>query len=51
MKLKKHTKIEKNFDKEKRKRLNFLANKTLKEDTKSQALKEKKINLNFLELF
>ena len=51
MKSKKHRKIEKNFDKQKSKHLEKLADKLLENDEKFIKLKGKKINPGFLDLF
>jgi hypothetical protein len=51
MKHKKHNKIVKNFDKQKKIHLENLANKILKKDEKSIKLKEKTIDTKFLDLF
>ena len=51
MKKKKHSKIIKDYDKQKAQHLENLASKMLKEDDKLQQLKGKKINPKFLNLF
>jgi hypothetical protein len=51
MKSKKHSKIVKDYDKQKEKHLEKLATKMLKNDEKLSKLKEKNINKNFLDLF
>ena len=51
MKKKKHTKIVKDYDKQKEKHLERLANNILRNDEKLSKLKEKNINTNFLDLF
>ena len=51
MKSKKHSKIVKDYDKQKEKHLEKLATKLLKNDEKLSKLKEKNINKNFLDLF
>tara|TARA_Y100000385_G_C12774255_1_gene500644 strand:+ start:81 stop:236 length:156 start_codon:yes stop_codon:yes gene_type:complete len=51
MKNKKHSKIVKDFDKQKSKCLEKLATKMLKDDEKNEKLKSKNINPNFLNLF
>jgi hypothetical protein len=51
MKSKKHRKIEKDFDKQKSKHLEHLANKLLEIDEKFSKLKGKEINPKFLDLF
>jgi hypothetical protein len=48
---KKHTKIVKDYDKQKEKHLERLASNILKNDEKLSKLKEKNINTNFLDLF
>ena len=51
MKNKKHTKLVKNYDKQKEHHLERLATKMINNDEKLSKLKEKKINTNFLDLF
>lgn len=51
MKNKKHHKIIKDYDKQKSKHLENLANQILKSDEKIQKLKEKNINPDILNLF
>jgi hypothetical protein len=51
MKHKKHSKIVKDFDKQKEKHLEKLATKMLDRDEKMQKLKNKQINTGFLDLF
>jgi len=51
MKHKKHSKIVKDFDKQKEKHLEKLATKMLEQDEKMQKLKDKQINTGFLDLF
>jgi len=51
MKNKKHTKIVKDFDKQKEKHLEKLADKMLKDDERNEKLKSKQINADFLKLF
>jgi len=51
MKNKKHHKIVKDYDKQKSKHLENLANQTLKSDEKTQKLKEKSINPDIFNLF
>lgn len=51
IKNKKHDKIVNDYDKIKEKHLERLATKTLKNDEKTQKLKEKKIDDKFLDLF
>ena len=51
MKSKKHRKIEKNFDKQKSKHLEKLADKLLENEEKFSKLKGKEINPGFLDLF
>jgi hypothetical protein len=51
MKNKKHSKIVKDYDNQKKKHLERLATKMLKDDERSNKLKEKNINPNFLNLF
>ena len=51
MKSKKHKKIEKNFDKQKSKHLEKLADKLLENEEKFSKLKGKEINPRFLDLF
>jgi hypothetical protein len=48
---KKHNLLVKDYDKQKSEHLDKLATKMLKNDDKTQKLKEKKINTNFLKLF
>ena len=48
---KNHNKLVNDYDKQKSKHLDKLANKMLKDDEKNQKLKEKIINTNFLDLF
>ena len=47
----KHNKIVKDYDKQKEKHLEKLANKLLKDDEKNQRLKDKYIDKDFLDLF
>ena len=51
MKNKKHSKVVNDYENQKRKHLEKLATKSLKEDEKLQKLKEKKIKGNFLDKF
>jgi hypothetical protein len=51
MKSKKHYKILKDYDDIKSKHLEKLADRLLSEDEKNQKLREKKININFLDKF
>lgn len=51
MKSKKHNKIIEDYDKQKSKHLENLANQMLKADEKIQKLKEKNINPDILKLF
>jgi hypothetical protein len=51
MKSKKHSRIVKDYDKQKEKHLEKLATKMLDNDEKLSKLKEKNINTNFLDLF
>tara|TARA_B100000768_G_C11274653_1_gene375275 strand:- start:1389 stop:1544 length:156 start_codon:yes stop_codon:yes gene_type:complete len=51
MKNKKHSKVVNDYENQKRKHLEKLATKSLKEDEKFQKLKEKKIKGNFLDKF
>jgi len=51
VKNKKHNLLVKDYDKQKSEHLDKLATKMLKNDDKTQKLKEKKINTNFLKLF
>jgi len=51
MKSKKHKKIEKDFDKQKSKHLEKLADKLLENEEKFSKLKGKEINPKFLDLF
>lgn len=51
MKSKKHNKITKDYDKQKEKHLEKLADRMLKEDEKLQQLKGKTINPNIFKLF
>ena len=51
MKKKKHSKIVKDYDKQKEKHLERLASKLLENDEKLSKLKGKNINNNFLDLF
>jgi hypothetical protein len=48
---KKHNTLVKDYDRQKSEHLDKLASKMLKNDDKSQKLKEKTINTNFLKLF
>ena len=48
---KKHNSLVKDYDKQKSEHLDKLATKMLKNDDKTQKLKEKIINTNFLKLF
>jgi hypothetical protein len=50
-KSKKHTRIVKDYEKQKQKHLEKLANDMLKKDEVNQKLKSKSINLGFLKLF
>ena len=47
----KHNKIVTDYDKQKSRHLERLANKILKDDEKNQQLKSKDINSDFLDLF
>ena len=51
MKNKKHSKVVKDYDKQKEKHLEKLATKMLDNDEKLSKLKEKNIGTNFLDLF
>jgi hypothetical protein len=51
MKSKKHQELEVNWDISKRKHLDKLATKMLKNDDKFTKLKEKQVNKKFLDLF
>jgi len=51
MKKKKHSRIVKDYDKQKEKHLERLATKMLENDEKLIKLKGKNINTNFLDLF
>jgi hypothetical protein len=51
MKKKKHTKIVRDYDKQKEKHLEKLASKLLENDEKLSKLKGKSINTDFLNLF
>jgi len=51
VKNKKHNKIVKDYDKQKSKHLENLANQILKADEKTQKLREKNINPEVLKLF
>jgi len=51
MKKKKHTKIVKDYDKQKERHLEKLASKMLENDDKLSKLREKSINTDFLNLF
>ena len=51
MKSKKHSDLVKNYDQQKSQHLDKLASQMLKSDEKTQKLKEKHINDNFLKLF
>jgi len=51
MKKKKHSKIVRDYDKQKEKHLERLASKILENDEKLSRLKAKNINTNFLDLF
>lgn len=51
MKSKKHKKIEKDFEKQKSKHLEKLADKMLENDEKFRKLREKEIDPKFLNLF
>ena len=51
MKKKKHSKIVKDYDKQKERHLEKLATKILENDEKFSKLKGKNINTNFLDLF
>jgi hypothetical protein len=51
LKKKKHSKIVKDYDKQKEKHLEKLASKILENDEKLSRLKAKNINTNFLDLF
>jgi len=51
MKNKKHSKVVNDYENQKRKHLEKLATKSLKEDEKFQKLKDKKIKGNFLDKF
>lgn len=48
---KKHKKLIKNYDKQKRKHLEYLATKMLDNADKSRILKDKKVKGDFLDLF
>ena len=48
---KNHDKLVKDYNKKKSEHLDKLATKMLKNDEKMQKLKDKKININFLNLF
>ena len=49
--LKKHKKLIKDYDKQKRKHLEYLATKMLADDEKNRILKGKVINKDILDLF
>jgi hypothetical protein len=51
MKKKKHTKLVRDYDKQKEKHLERLATKILNNDEKLSKLKAKNISTNFLDLF
>jgi hypothetical protein len=51
MKQKKHSRLVKNYNKQKEKHLERLATNMLKNDEKLSRLKEKNIGTNFLDLF
>jgi len=51
MKSKKHHKVVKDYEKQKTQHLDNLATRILKDDEKTQRLKEKSINPDFLNLF
>jgi hypothetical protein len=51
MKKKKHSKIVRDYDKQKERHLEKLATKILENDEKLSRLKAKNINTNFLDLF
>ena len=51
MKKKKHTKLVRDYDKQKEKHLEKLATKMLENDEKLSKLKGKNISTNFLDLF
>jgi hypothetical protein len=51
MKKKKHSKIVRDYDKQKERHLEKLATKILENDEKLSKLKGKNINTNFLDLF
>ena len=51
MKNQKHNKIVKDYNKQKESHLEHLATKMLKNDTKMNKLKDKKINPDYLNLF
>lgn len=51
MKNKKHTRIVKDYEKQKQKHLERLSNQMLKDDERNQRLKSKDIGTNFLNLF
>ena len=51
MKKKKHSKLVRDYDKQKEKHLSNLATKILENDEKFSKLKEKNINTDFLDLF
>jgi hypothetical protein len=51
MKKKKHTRLVRDYDKQKEKHLEKLATKILDNDEKLNKLKAKNINTNFLDLF
>tara|TARA_R110000772_G_scaffold221286_1_gene331672 strand:- start:44 stop:217 length:174 start_codon:yes stop_codon:yes gene_type:complete len=47
----KHDRIVKDYDKQKQKHLEKLATKMLKDEERNQKLKDKNINIDFLDLF
>ena len=47
----KHDRIVKDYDKQKEKHLEKLATKMLKDEERNQKLKDKNINIDFLDLF
>ena len=51
IKLSKHDKLVKDYDKQKEKHLERLATKMLKDEDKNSRLKDKNINPDFLDLF
>lgn len=51
MKSKKHTRVVKDYEKQKQQHLSKLANQMLKDDERNQRLKSKTIGTDFLNLF